>query len=296
MPAGSPGFPAGFPAGQFCPPSSVSFVRLDNRAPGSPSFAANPNGRQNGWINDAVGLNAANTGSSGTVNNWIANGTADLGIGGSSTTGAAYQRWLRFGDPGAAGIIDAARAATASDAATLPAPTATNITVCAIVTARDQLGNESTRGSDGDPCTPPPVAGNGAATGINNIRFGVDIDEPTIDYAASSIADQARQNGGAIWRDVECTTARLRPELRVRRDGRRRWNHRRFGYACRYAGSRQRYPSRVGWHDLPDPRTRRATASLVLSASSNTVCSLGTLLNNQSRRLVWRSVCRWSTR
>jgi hypothetical protein len=185
-----------------CPANSLFAVRLDNRAPGAPTFAGNPNGRQNGWINDAVGLNAANTGSSSTANNWIVNGTADAGIGGGSTSGSAYQRWLRFGDPGATGVIDAARAATASDAAALPAPTATNITVCAIVTARDQLGNESSRGSDGDTCQLPPVAGNGASTGFSNIRFGVDIDEPTIAATTASLAAGARLNGATLGADV----------------------------------------------------------------------------------------------
>jgi len=193
-----------------CPANSLFAVRLDNRAPGVPTFAANPNGRQNGWINDAVGLNGANTGSSGTVNNWIVNGTADAGIGGGSTSGAAYQRFLRFGDPGATGIIDAARAATASDAATLPAPTATNISICALVTARDQLGNESSRGSDGDVCTLPPVPSfAGVGTGFISIRFGVDIDEPTIlynDQPAELLADE-RRNTATIGEEFVVTVA-----------------------------------------------------------------------------------------
>jgi predicted small lipoprotein YifL len=181
-----------------CPANSLFAVRLDNRAPGVPQFAANPNGRQNGWINDVVGLNGSNT--SATDNDWIINGTADAGIGGGSTSGSAYQRWLRIGD-GAAGTVDAARAATASDAATLPAPTATNISQCAIATARDELGNESSTGSNGDPCLVPPV-GSFVATGSRNILFGVDIDEPTITATAASLASGARLNGATLGADV----------------------------------------------------------------------------------------------
>ncbi len=192
-----PCIPGGvFPLGQFCPPNSVPSVRLDNRAPGVPQFAANPNGRQNGWINDAVVLTGAHNGTSLTSNSWVINGTADAGIGGGSTTGAAYQRWMRIADA-TGGLVDAARAATASDAPTLPAPTATNLTMCSVITGRDQLGNESALPAAGTTCLAAPVPSFPGAPNhtFTHIRFGVDIDEPVIDYAATSIVANARQNG-----------------------------------------------------------------------------------------------------
>ena len=70
------------PAGVVVPAIAIDFL-----GPGVPGFAANPNGRQNGWINDVVGLVGSNTGA--TDDDWIINGAADTGVGG-------YNRWLRL--------------------------------------------------------------------------------------------------------------------------------------------------------------------------------------------------------
>lgn len=183
------------------PTVSTQGIRRDNRAPGAPQFAANPNGRQNGWINDAVGLTGPNT--TLTDNDWIINGTADFGIGGFSTATGAYQRFLRTADA-TGGLVDAARAATASDAPTLSPPTATNQTLCSIATARDQLGNESALPAAATPCLTPPVATYaGVGTGTTHLRNGVDIDEPVITVAAASLAAGSpaapiRMNGGQL--------------------------------------------------------------------------------------------------
>ena len=177
-------------------PAVATGIRLDNRAPGAPQFAANPNGRQNGWINDVVGLTGSNT--SNTDNDWIINGTADVGVGGGSTATGAYQRFLRVGD-GTAGTVSAARSATASDVPAYPAPTVTNISLCAIATARDQLGNESALPSSSTSCLVPPLATfAGVGTGTTHLLFGFDDTEPTIAYDVSSLADQARVAGGTI--------------------------------------------------------------------------------------------------
>jgi len=196
------------PPGQFCPASSGAFVRLDNRAPGPPSFAANPNSRGNGWINDVVGLNGSNTGTSSTSTDedWIINGTADAGIGGNVTTGSAYQRWLRIANA-TGGLVDDARAATAANPAVLPAPTAASTTMCAIATGRDELGNESSRPSSGTTCLTAPAGPGWSNTGSTHIKFGVDIDEPTIDYHTSSVAANARLNGGTFGTEYVVTVA-----------------------------------------------------------------------------------------
>lgn len=174
-------------------PAITAAVRRDNRAPGAPSFMANPNIRQNGWINAGVGLTGSNAAS---ANNWIVNGTADAGIGGGTTAGAAYQRFLRIGDA-AAGTVAAANAATASSTPALPAPTVQNNSLCAVASARDELGNESALPGNATACLAPPVASN-TATGSTHLRFGVDIAPPTAAFTGGSIAANARINGAAL--------------------------------------------------------------------------------------------------
>jgi hypothetical protein len=51
----------------------------------------------------------------------------------------------------------------------------------------------------------PPFAGVG--TGSISIRFGVDIDEPTIDYDVSSVADIGRLNGATFGTEYVVTVA-----------------------------------------------------------------------------------------
>lgn len=185
------------PAGQFCPEGSQGFVRLDNRAPGAPTFMANPNTRLNGWINGQVAIGANGT-SSSTINNWLVNGTVDGGIGGGvANTATNYLRFIRIGD-GTAGTVAAANAATAASTLTTPAPTIANNSLCAVISARDELGNESALPSpNSTPCTPPPVA-NLTPVAAQHLRFGVDIAPPTITYDVSSLLADARLNGGSV--------------------------------------------------------------------------------------------------
>jgi hypothetical protein len=244
-------------------PAVATGIRLDNRAPGAPQFAANPNGRQNGWINDVVGLTGSNT--SNTDNDWIINGTADAGIGGGSTSSSAYLRFLRIGD-GTDGTVSAARSATASDAPTLPPPTATNISQCAIATAQDQLGNESSLPSSSTACLIPPVPSYaGVGTGTTHLRFGVDIDEPTVDYHATSVADGARLNGATFGTEFVVTVADVGS----------------IGVSGMLAGTPVKATVIRREADGTIFTPTGATSDCVIGAlgSSNTVCNLGTLLN-----------------
>lgn len=235
--------------------------RIDNRAPGAPQFAGNPNGRQNGWINDAVGLTGSNT--SATDNDWIINGTADQGIGGGSTGTGAYQRFLRMGD-GTAGTVAAARAAEASDAPAYPSPTATNISLCAIATARDQVGNESALPSSSTACSIPPVP-SFTPTGTTHVRFGFDSDEPTIAVHASSVANGARLNGATFGTEYVVTVADVGT----------------VGVSGMLAGTPVRATVIRREADGINFTPTGATSDCVIGtlASSNTVCNLGTLLN-----------------
>ena len=159
-------------------PSGVSSpFPFDTQAPEAPDFRANPNLRQNGWINATVGLTGSNT--SSTDNDWLINGTTDQGVGG-------YNRMLRIGD-GTDGTVDDAIAQDPSAAPALPAPSLNNDDYCAVATATDNLGNESDLPEEGDPCEDPP-APSFTDTNTNHLRFGVDVDKPTIAFSGGLAA------------------------------------------------------------------------------------------------------------
>jgi len=180
-------------------------IRLDNRAPGAPTFWANPNGRRNGWINATVGLNGANNASSATSNNWMQDGAADLGVGG-------YVRILRTADA-TGGLVDAAIAATGSATATLPAPSVANTSYCAVISAQDLLGNESALPAAGSACTAPPATTGALVSPVPQaLEFGVDIAAPTIAYAdpavvPTALSNGARQGGASISGEFVVTVA-----------------------------------------------------------------------------------------
>jgi Big-like domain-containing protein len=183
------------------PAAGTAGIRLDNRAPGAPTFVVNPNARQNGWINGGVGLAGVNT--SATDNDWLKNGAADAGVGG-------YTRMLRIGD-GTAGTVNAAKAATASATPTLPAPSTANTSLCAVATATDALGNESALPADGAACTAPQTASFQdlsvvAPATASSTQFGVDIAPPTIAFSGG-LASNARLNGGTVGGEFQVTVA-----------------------------------------------------------------------------------------
>lgn len=163
--------------GAVGPTGESNEINFDTQAPGAPTFRANPNNRQNGWINGTVGLTGSNT--SATDNDWLINGTPDAGVGG-------YVRMLRTGD-GTDGTVDAALLATASATPTLGAPTLNNNDLCNIATATDLLGNENTLPDEGDTCLNPPAA-SFVATGSSTLRSGIDIDAPTIAFSGGLAA------------------------------------------------------------------------------------------------------------
>jgi hypothetical protein len=182
--------------------SAATSLRLDNRAPAggalatSPTFVANPNVRQNGWINGAVGLVGIRTTVSATNNAWLLNAGAltDAGVG-------SYIPFLRIA-ASATGTVDEARAATASSAPTLPDPSLQNNTYCAIATAQDALGNETARPAAAAACGAVQVASS-VNTGVSSQLFGVDIAAPTITLLsstddASALDANERRNGATI--------------------------------------------------------------------------------------------------
>ena len=184
-------------------PNVPVLIRLDNRAPGAPTFVANPNGRQSGWINGAVTI-GANGGA--TSNGWLANGAADGGIGGGVVTATSYLRFIRVDASGTTGsTVTAALAATAANSLTTPAPSAGFNSYCAVISARDELGNESALPASGGACTGPPVA-SFTAVAAQSLRFGVDIAAPTIAFSGG-LASNARINTATVGAEFQVTVA-----------------------------------------------------------------------------------------
>src|ERR1043166_4522698 len=184
-------------------PNVPVLIRLDNRAPGAPTFVANPNGRQSGWINGGVTI-GANSGA--TSNGWLANGGADGGIGGGVITATSYLRFIRVDASGTtASTVTAALAATAASTLTTPAPSAGFNSYCAVISARDELGNESALPASGGACTGPPIAPS-TAVAAQSLRFGVDIAKPTIAFSGG-LASNARINTATVGAEFQVTVA-----------------------------------------------------------------------------------------
>ena len=104
-------------------------IQLDYAGPDAPFFMPNPNGREAGWINDAVGLVAKHDVEK-NPDGWLAYGKAGGGVGG-------YTVQLQVGKD-----MEEALAATASSTPALPAAMAKNDAYCFVASAVDDLGNQ----------------------------------------------------------------------------------------------------------------------------------------------------------
>ncbi len=139
-------------------------IRWDNVGPTAPAFTANPNGRSNGWINDAVSFNTIVA--TANPNGWLAGAVTDAGVGGAVTY--SVQTALNTG-----GLVDKARTGTAatSSAALAQTAVAAGVTAyCAIARSADQLGNLSAM----------PLAGANCASTPGSTIFGVDRVAPIV--------------------------------------------------------------------------------------------------------------------
>ena len=188
---------------------------LDFDGPGAPTFKPNPNGREDGWINAAVGI----TSTSSAKDSWLKKvGDDTNGVGG-------YLPRLRYAakpSGAAVGSKAHAKAAVAAAASTsLPAENKTLNNYCVFASATDRLGNESALPkADDATCmaagTPERVVGTDttAATEYQKlladesadlantgILAGVDLTAPTMEFLASALnADTTKiatgDNGG----------------------------------------------------------------------------------------------------
>ena len=172
---------------------SIFPIRLDYEGPEAPTFEADPNDRDGGWINGTVDLTGKQVAAAGPrqhLDGWLNYNDKDAankdtddhnpatdGVGG-------YTAQLRYTTT-TPSIVDAALAADASSDPTLPAVTKKADEICFIATAVDALGNESDLPAAGTSC----VAG---ADASQVIQAGVDITAPTIEFAGTSPKADAR--------------------------------------------------------------------------------------------------------
>ncbi len=187
-------------------------VRWDNVAPAAPlgsTFAGvspnirintNPNGRNSGWINDAVVFNATAT-TKATTNGFLCvNPAAGVGV---CTTLDTLPRDAGVGGTTYYVSVGATKAAAYAAApitspATLAATT-TNQGYCAIAGAADALGNKTT-------LTAAQQA-TACGTEANNAFIGVDRVAPVLSYGAAAIAANARISTGTIAAEEVVTFA-----------------------------------------------------------------------------------------
>ena len=147
-------------------------VRLDNNAPLAPAVSINPNGRQNGWLNDLASFNTINSGA--TSNGMIVAAVTDAGVGGVTYT-------ARAGTTLALSIA----AANISNPSTL-APSLNNTSYCLTQYSMDALGNTS------------------AAPAACATTFGVDRTAPTIAFSGG-LASNARINTATVAAEFQVT-------------------------------------------------------------------------------------------
>ena len=109
-------------------------INLDFEGPEIPVFKVNPNGREGGWINEAVKLTGKYSGTS-NKDGWLTYGAGGGGVGG-------YIAQLRYStsDPR---VAASARAAAPSTSPELPAATSSTSKICFVASATDLLGNQS---------------------------------------------------------------------------------------------------------------------------------------------------------
>ena len=224
-------------------------IKLDYAGPAAPVFRPNPNGREEGWINDAVGLAAEHVTTSGPKKNldgWLFFGAADGGVGG-------YTAHLQVGKD-----IKEALVAAASSTPTLPATSTKNNAYCFVASAVDDLGNRSELPKEADGCKGHEASqlamdavaatrttmrtidydggGNGGCCSRASTA-GVDKEAPTLEFTGAS--------AGAGTTDGPDRAATLTERIRAAGEGQRRrlrcaWRRSRacdaFDPQCRWGG------------------------------------------------------------
>ena len=190
-------------------------IKLDYKAPGAPWFKPNPNGRQEGWINDAVGLTAKHvtSGSKKNLNGWLMAGDGAGGVGGNTL----QIRYAAVPEGSSDKGLEAALLATPDVDPMVPEVSKID-GYCFVASATDLLGNESKRPDPDvedniDTCptaaefmeamdaVEPDVNGDGfmeaveekAAEMFSAIRAGVDKTAPTVIFTGAGPKENAKE-------------------------------------------------------------------------------------------------------
>ena len=169
---------------------------LDFDGPGAPTFKPNPNGREDGWINAAVGITSTSGGDS-----WLNKVGEDTnGVGG-------YAARLRYvAKPKSGSHAKAAVAAAASTS--LPAENKTKDVYCVFASATDRLGNESALPkADDATCVIAGVAADTMGAGTDDDVAATGYQELLADAAASgaTAATKAKLTNAGILAGVDLT-------------------------------------------------------------------------------------------
>ena len=156
-------------------------ANIDMEAPtNAPIIVANRNGRENGWINAAVGI-SGKFGSGSASDNWL--------VAGADTTGGVggYNMGVRIGEDLEEAVGDAA-------ASSLPADSDDNDSYCAVAVAMDDLGNMTELpDADGD-CREAPTGTDVMVL----LRENADADT-TIAYGFDSTPADSTDADGVSW-------------------------------------------------------------------------------------------------
>ena len=173
----------------------VFSIQLDYAGPVAPVFMPNPNDREGGWINDAVGLAAEHvtSGSKKNLDGWLISGATGGGVGGNTVQ-------VQVGED-----IKEALAATASSTPTLPAASKKGDAYCFVASAVDDLGNRSKLPDEDDGCADPDESqlamdevmddpdteddeamAEVVAVLFSSITAGVDTEAPTLEFTGAS--------------------------------------------------------------------------------------------------------------
>ena len=172
---------------------------LDYEGPEPPIFNANPNDREDGWLNAAVKLTGKYS-STSNKDGWLRYGADDPGVGG-------YVPQLRISAT-TPDIVDGARAESASSSPTMPAASKANI-YCVIASATDLLGNESKRPKAGTSCASAAMHEGALGTKLDEAETALeDAAEPTADLLGD--VQKARIALSSIKAGVDLTKPTIR--------------------------------------------------------------------------------------
>ena len=175
--------------GKILNAEDLPVINIDMEGPGAPTFEPNPNKREGGWVNAAVGFTAKYADKKGSRDNWLNYGDEGAGVGG-------YTAQIRFAESGDDDEVGGALAAPALPQLVLPPALAGQSSkpdhFCVVASAVDKLGNESDLPDADAACVSAEDYDAEDEDKSAGLLAGVDLQAPTIAFSpASPKADAA---------------------------------------------------------------------------------------------------------